>query len=462
MYRLNKQWGTMSLTVSLKAAKREKARRLAIGSFWHFRLFMHKDLKVGAWQKDACEHLQTFYDDYKNGKRPKLVIEAPPQHGKSVIINDFVLWLIGKDASDFKIIYAAFSDSLGKRANRRIQRFMNSPKFIFLFPKFKATNPITQNYIGYGEDGYFRNTTTNGAITGESLDLGIIDDPVKGRKDAHSPTVQASTFDWFTSDFLSRFSDRGAFLCILTRWDVNDLIGKLLEIDPKIKVRKYPAITNNVALFPEHKSLEFLKGVKKLIPVATWNSLYQQNPTIAEGNFFKPDFIPIIDVLPPNLTIVRAWDLAATAGGGDYTVGLKFGYDKKTKLGYIIDIFRGQLAPEDVERMTLKLAKQDGKKCKILIPQDPGQSGKAQARNFVTLLSGFNVICDTVSGDKQTRATPVAAQTNVGNIAMMRGAFNAVFIEELRLFPTGYNDDQVDTLSDAYNEFKKSRKRGLM
>ena len=591
----------------LTAAKEEKAARLARSDFWRFRLMMHKRLKVGWWQKEVSYQLQKFYDDFQNGLRPQLVIQAPPQHGKSVIINDFLLWIIGKDSekkeSELKIIYAAFSDALSTRANRRIKRFTATKTYSAIFPRYQQTFPTNQDLISFGSDGYFRNTTTGGAITGESMDCitkgtliatnkglvavenlninnliltfnngvlsyewlcnithtvsheiyrvttesgrilectgdhgiftkhkgyveanelsvgdnvvciwqenihenwyydtirniekisdeaityditvannhnffangilvhncGIIDDPVKGRESANSATVREKTWDWFTSDFKTRFSDNGAFLCILTRWHVDDVIGRLLETDNTVKSLLYPAIAEHDeqnrkagdALFPEHKSIEFLKGVKRVMPAATWESLYQQHPTIKEGNFFKPDLISLTDAVPSNLQIVRAWDFAATANGGDYTVGVKLGYDKETQLAYVLDVVRGQFAPEEVELILKNTADKDGHSVKILLPQDPGQAGKSQAKSFVKLLSGYSVLVSTVSGDKETRASPVAAQANVGNLLMIRAGWNREFIEELRNFPNGKNDDQVDALSDCYNHFvgKKS------
>jgi len=131
-------------TELLKAAKYERALRLARSDFWAFRLLMHKRLKVGWWQKEVSYKLQQFHTDYLAGLRPKLIITAPPQHGKSTIINDFLLWAIGKDSqtdeNELKIIYASFSDALGTRANRRIQRFTSTQRYQDIFPKFKVTH----------------------------------------------------------------------------------------------------------------------------------------------------------------------------------------------------------------------------------------------------------------------------------------------------------------------------------
>ena len=437
---------------------------LARNNFFEFRLLMHKRLKIGWWQREVSHQLQQFYTDYKAGLRPQLVIAAPPQHGKSTIINDFILWAMGKDSenqeSELKIIYASFSDALGVRSNRRIQRFTNTKRYKDIFPNFKPTHK-TLDLILFGEDGYFRNTTIGGAITGEAMILGVIDDFTKGRSESNSATIRDRTWEWFTSDFSTRFSEDGSFLCICTRWHVDDLIGRLLEVKPTTRVLKYQAIAEHDedhrkqgdALFPEHKSLAFLQEVKAILPSAAWNSLYQQNPTIAEGNFFKPDFIVTVDALPAGLQLVRAWDFASTANGGDYTVGLKLGYNRKSKTVYLIDVVRGQYAPEDVERILLSTAQADDRAVKIRIPQDPAQAGKYQVQNFVKLLSGYSVIAERVTGDKETRAGSIAAQVNIGNVFMLRGAWNRAFIEELRLFPNGINDDQVDALSDAFNHF---------
>jgi len=457
----------------LAAAKYEKALRLARSDFWRFRLLMHKRLKVGWWHKQASYEIQQWWEDVLAGKRPKLLIEAPPQHGKSTLVSDLALWVIGKstelpddhELSQLKAIYAAFSDRLSTRANRYIQRFSKTKVYKDIFPKFETTKE-TQDAINFSKDGYFRNTTCGGAITGESMDIGLLDDVMKGREEANSETIRNKKWDWLVSDFFTRFSECSGLIGIMTRWHVDDPFGRLLETDPTIKELKYPAIAiqdepnrkQGEALFPEHKSLEFLNGIKKMMTVAIWEALYQQNPTIAEGNFFKPDFINTVDAIPTGMQIVRAWDFAGTANGGDYTVGVKFGYNKRTLEGYIIDVVRGQYAPEDVERVLLATAQADGKTVKILLPQDPAQAGKYQAKNFIKLLSGFSATAERITGDKETRASPVAAQANIGNIRMLRGVWNKLFIEELRLFPNGVNDDQVDALSDAYNNFvnKKS------
>ena len=68
------------------------------------------------------------------------------------------------------------------------------------------------------------------------------------------------------------------------------------------------------------------------------------------------------------------------------------------------------------------------------------------------MMAGFTVRSERVTGDKSTRASGFAAQVNAGNVRMVRGRWNSAFTEELRQFPLGKHDDQVDAAADAFTE----------
>ena len=161
--------------------------------------------KWGWWQTEIAQELQRFYDDMQAGKRPKLVIQAPPQHGKSVQVVDFIAWLAGKNP-DCRTIYTSFSERLGVRANLKLQRMYDSQIYQDIFPSttINKSNSVAMSgqYLRNREileycdhTGYFRNTTVGGSITGESLSLGVIDDPLKGRKEANSITIRNGVWD---------------------------------------------------------------------------------------------------------------------------------------------------------------------------------------------------------------------------------------------------------------------------
>ena len=205
---------------------------VARNDFYTFRRLVSPRAKIGWFYKSITAELQAFYSDLIQGKRPKLIIQAPPQHGKSEAITDFICWLSGKDPSK-RIIYASFSERLGVRANLKMQRILSTSRYKAIFPEIylNAKNITTvpgqhlrnkeiSEFVGH--QGYFRNTTVQGSITGEGLDLGVIDDPLKGREQANSTTMRNKVWDWFTDDFFTRFSEDAGLLMILTRWHIDE------------------------------------------------------------------------------------------------------------------------------------------------------------------------------------------------------------------------------------------------
>ena len=97
--------------------------REARESFFAYRKLTNPKLKTGWWQEEVCNQLQQFYDDLVANKRPQLVIQAPPQHGKSDLIVSFISWLAGK-SPDLRTIYTSFSERLGVRATLNYSDYM--------------------------------------------------------------------------------------------------------------------------------------------------------------------------------------------------------------------------------------------------------------------------------------------------------------------------------------------------
>jgi hypothetical protein len=205
-----------------------------------------------------------------------------------------------------KTIFGSYSDDLGIRTNLDLQRIFVSEPFRRIFPDTRISEEAVvsggfdrwkrnSSLIEYiGQPGSFRNTTVAGQINGMELHLGVIDDPLKGRAEAHSPTIRAKTWEWFADDFLSRFAKDGALLICMTRWHVDDVLGRYVEKFPEVKVLCYPAIAEHdephrrkgEALFPEHKPLDFLYERKKLLTQPSWESIYQQHPIVVGGGQF--------------------------------------------------------------------------------------------------------------------------------------------------------------------------------
>ena len=112
------------------------------------------------------------------------------------------------------------------------------------------------------------------------------------------------------------------------------------------------------------------------------------------------------------------------------------------------------------DRAIVNTASRDGR-ITISIPQDPGAAGKSQVAYLVKQLSGYHAVWSLESGDKVIRADPLASQANIGNVIMLRASWNDDLINELREFPNGKNDDQVDALSRAFSHLMGG-KTGLL
>jgi len=449
--------------------------------FHVFRMYMHPKNKDGWFQRDVAKHLQQFVEDFKAGKRPKLVIEAPPQHGKSVQIVDVIAWLSGQ-LPDNRTIYTSFSERLGVRANLALQRMMNSKRFKKVYPNFTIPGKNVNDTAGKQKnreliefvngDGYFRNTTVQGSITGESLDLGVIDDPIRGRKDANSTTVRNSAWDWFTDDFFTRFSEDAALLCILTRWHVDDPIGRLIERYPSTKVCKYPAIADDTAqlmrtdprkkgsgeaLFPEHKSEEFLAERCSILDKNSWTSLYQQSPSIEGGEIIKGEYFGRYSVLPKIKWRAMFGDTAQKSKqANDYQVAECWGLGEDGYL-YLIDVLRKKFDGLELETrfpdFWNKHKHADTGRLRFFGIEDKASGTVLIQKMAKSIKPPIPVKAIPRSIDKYTRVQDVLGYIESGYVRIPENAsWVNDFIDECEAFTADDAhdyDDQIDPMCDA-------------
>jgi predicted phage terminase large subunit-like protein len=420
--------------------------------FWAFRRYSRPRMKVGWWQYEVANELQRFYQRLIKGERPKLVLMAPPQHGKTEQVKDFVAWVAGKNP-DLKHIFASYSDDLGVAVNTDLQRIMTSERYVAIFGHRLGESGSrwarNSNVLEYANHcGSFYNTTVGGQITGKGLDIGIVDDPIKGRAEANSKTVREKVWYWFTDDFLTRFSDSAGLLMIMTRWHLDDPVGRLIERFPDAKILRYPAIAEEdeknrlkgEALFPQHKSVLFLLERKRALTQASWESEYQQNPIVVGGGIFPIEKLTILLMLDRKRVkrSVRYWDKAGTEHGGAFTVGVLM--HAMIEGTYVIEhVVRGQWSALEREEKIKFWAKHDRSLIKgsyeIGVEQEPGSGGKESAEATMRMLAGYKVFPDKVTGSKEVRAEPFAAQVQAGNVYLVAGGWHRDFVDELESFP---------------------------
>lgn len=266
----------------------------------------------------------------------------------------------------------------------------------------------------------------------------------------------------------SRFADDGALLIIITRWHVDDLLGRFVKRFPDAKFLRYPAIAERneqhrragEALFPELKPLDFLQERRKVLTDASWQSIYQQHPIVVGGGIFPIDKLRILPVFDRSKirTSVRGWDKAATHGAGDFSAGALM-HVMKDGIYVIEDVVRGQWSVSEREQLIKATAAADEHRNtfwnEIVIEQEPGSGGKESFEATARNLAGYVVRADKVSGSKQIRAEPFAAQVQAGNVFLVAGPWVEAYRDELEAYPNGLHDDQVDASAMAFARLTK-------
>jgi len=395
------------------------------------------------------------------GEFDRLMVFMPPGSAKSTYASIlFPAWWFSRHPRS-AVIAASHTASLAERFGRRVRNTIAEHAVTTGFGL--ATDTAAAGRWETNAGGEYYAAGVGGSITGRRADLAIIDDPVKSRQAAESQTHRNHAWDWFRADLLTRLKPGGRVVLIMTRWHEDDLAGRLLLIEAeRWRVLSLPAAAGaddplgrapGEPLWPEWESGAELADKRRALGERDWSALYQQNPRPAEGALFRVRRIPILDAAPAGGRAARGWDLAATAAVGtedpDWTVGLKLGRLRDGTF-VVLDVVRLRGAPDEVHSAIINTAGIDGREVLIGLPQDPGQAGKGQVQYLARRLAGFRVEASPETGDKATRATPVASQVNVGNIGLVRAPWNQALLDELAAFPSGRHDDQVDALARAF------------
>ena len=273
---------------------------------------------------------------------------------------------------------------------------------------------------------------------------------------------------WIDPDSGYPIPDRSVKIRYMARIDDEivwaDSYGELAEkgIDrDKIKSVTFIASTLNDNKILMEKDPSYRANLENL-PLVEKERLLHGNWKIkaAAGLFFKRIQVgEILDTVPDDLVhVCRAWDLAATDKDENdeaaYTAGVLMGVRKNGRF-VVMDVINQQLKAGDVRKLVLMTAKMDQMKFQWVrqrLPQDPGQAGKEQAQSYVSMLAGYDVKVMPESGDKVTRAEPMAAQWQHGMFDVVSGEWNEMYFNQLESFPESKFKDMVDASSSAFNE----------
>ena len=314
------------------------------------------------------------------GEIKKLMITMPPQHGKSEgATRRLPAFVLGQDP-DKRIAIVSYNAIKARKFNRELQRIMDDDRYYELFPQtllagqasYQEQGRRSRNYarnsdeceiVGY--QGSFKTIGVGGSLTGEPVDMLIMDDLYKDASSAWSPVIRQNVADWYDTVASTRLHNDSQQLLVFTRWHMEDLAGKLLEqegvYDPIENPQgwllvSFPAIQNRPPseqdpraegepLWPERHSLEKLLEIKGRSPTV-FESLYQQNPQPSQGLMYE-EFTCYTD-LPSRSYSVAYIDAADS--GADYLCALF--YKEAEDGNYITDVLYTK-DPMEVTETTL-------------------------------------------------------------------------------------------------------------
>lgn len=469
------------IAVVLKDAYHRRAKvQAALGRRSFYRFVEMAWRHVDAAEFHANWHLELLCDELERayrGEESEVVFCVPPRTGKSKLISVlFPVWVwINDPARQF--ITASYDVTLAMRDALASRRLVESGWFQARWPHVKLMKD--QNQKGFyqtTELGHRLSTAPGAGLTGHGGDIVLFDDPHNVNK-AESDADRESAIKFWFEAMPTRHNDQSKRLAVVIQQRVHreDVAGECIRrgwhrvvlpmrFEPDHPERhprdpRQPGESLHPRRFPESviAALE-----EKLGPYAHAGQ-NQQRPQPREGGIFKRGDFAILETMPADVVQrIRRWDLAGTSQDAlvshttaAYTAGVRMARTASGK--YIIEhVERFRASPETVETRIKNIAAQDGRSITIGLPQDPGQAGVAQVKSYTRALAGYVVLAERESGDKFTRALPFAAQVAAGNVALLRGAWNEAFLDEVTSFPSSSFKDQVDAASGGFNMMMSS------
>ena len=438
----------------------EKRKESAIkNDFMSFVKYVWPDFIEGSHHKIMSEK----FNKVATGQLKRVIINMAPRHTKSEF-SSYLLpaWMIGKNPK-LKIIQATHTTELAVRFGRKAKHLIDSEEYQKIFPTKLREDSKAAGRWETNEGGEYFAAGVGGSITGRGADLLIIDDP-HSEQDALNVNALERTWEWYTSGPRQRLQPGGIIVVVMTRWNMKDLTGRLINAQKETKadqweVIEFPAILpNNKPVWPEYWKLEELESVKASLAIGKWNAQYQQNPTAEEGSIIKREWWNLWEKdLPPLYHVIQSYDTAfLKKETADYSAITTWGVFYPTEDSgpnlILLDVVKDRFEFPELRRVALE-------QYNYWKPESVVVEGKASGMplTFELRKQGIPVINYTPSrgNDKHARVNAVAPLFESGQIWATDDKFTEEVIEECAAFPYGDHDDLVDSMTQAVMRFRQ-------
>lgn len=421
-------------------------------------------------QTAALDLLDENLLEVAEGRCRRLIWSMPPQEGKSERTSRrFPLWLLTRNP-DLRIAIVSYEMGVARRWGRAIRNdIVEHPE---LGLTVRADTSAAHEWQLEGHRGGVYSVGIGGALTGRPVDLLLIDDPLKGRKEADSPTFRNACKDFYTDTARTRLAPGAPVVIIQTRWHEDDLSGWLLS-GPSGHEWRYinvPAQSEDDSdplgrhpgeylISARGRTSDDWEATKRDVGARTWAALYQGRPAPAEGGLFKRShwrwYNALRAVRREDGTmwvhgadeVIQSWDMTfKDTKASDFVIGqvwARFGAEV-----YLLDQVRDRLDfPATAQAVKAMSAKWPQSHAKLVEDKANGPAIIAQLRATVP-----GLIPITPKDSKYARASAVAPFVESGNVYLPDPALAPwidEYVQEHTSFPNSPHDDQVDATSQA-------------
>ena len=448
----------------LKTYKSETVKKDGKENFLEFIDHVYPGYKVG----EHHAKLARIFEEIAAGKKKRVVVNIAPRHGKSELISYLApAWFLGKYPHK-KVIMASHTADLAVNFGRRVRNLVGSDSYKEIFPavELQADSKSASRW-GTNYNGEYFAIGVGGALAGRGADLFIIDDPhseqdaKQGRADVFLPA-----WEWFQSGPIQRLMPGGAIIVVMTRWSKLDLTGQIVnhmvknEDAEDWEIVDFPAIMpSGKPLWPEFWSLEELLAKKTSLDVRYWNAQYLQQPTSEEGALIKREWWQIWEKDDPPICefVIMSLDAAQEANNrADYnaltTWGVFLNEETNNYNIILLNSIKKRLEFPDLKKLVLEEYKEWEPDAFMVEKKSNGAALYQELRRMGVPVGEFT---PGKGQDKISRVNAVSDLFSAGIVWSPEHRWAKEVIEECNDFPSGANDDLVDSTTLALLRFRQ-------
>jgi predicted phage terminase large subunit-like protein len=452
----------------LKVYKSKVVEKSGKETFLDFIQHVYPGYMIG----DHHRKLAQIFEDIANGVKKRVIVNIAPRHGKSELISYLApAWFLGKYPHK-KVIMASHTADLAVNFGRRVRNLVGSDAYKDIFPQVELqADSKSASRWGTNFNGEYFAIGVGGALAGRGADLFIIDDPHSeqdaklGRADVFKPA-----WEWFQSGPLQRLMPGGAIIVVMTRWSKLDLTGEIVNQMVKNEdvdgweVVEFPAIIQNKqgedeSLWPDFWPLKELLAKKAALDVRYWNAQYLQNPVSEEGALIKREWWKIWEEEnPPQCEFtIMSLDAAQEANNrADYNAltvwGVFFNEETNNYNIILLNSIKQRLEFPELKELCIQEYK-DWEPDAFLVEKK--SNGAALYQEFRRMGIPVGEFTPGKGQDKISRVNAVSDLFRSGIVWAPDRRWAHEVIEECNDFPSGANDDLVDSTTLALMRFRQ-------